>query len=67
MTVIQIQPIQPEVLYRLDDAMKISGLGKSSFRTARKQGLPVKYQSGKGFILGKHLIDHILEHGKDSK
>lgn len=59
--------IQPEVLYSLPDLERRMGWRKAALRTAREAGLPVRYVSGRGYVLGRDLIAHVLEHGKDSK
>ena len=62
-----IAAVVPNALYPLDAAQRLTGLGSTSFRAMRREGLPVKYRGGRGFVLGKHLIDHILDTGKDTK
>ena len=56
--------IEPQVLYSLNEAMVRTGLGKSAFRQARRSGLPVRYVSKKGYVLGKDLIDWVVTNSK---
>ena len=65
--VIDITGVRPDELYLLEDVQKLTKLGSTSFRAMRREGLPVKYKGGRGFVYGKHLIDHILDTGKDTK
>lgn len=56
--------IQPDALYTLAAVQDIAGLGPAAIREARKAGLPIHLQGRKGFILGKNLIDHIVQRGR---
>ena len=56
--------IEPQVLYSLNEAMVRTGLGKSAFRQARRSGLPVRYVSKRGYVLGKDLIDWVVTNSK---
>jgi hypothetical protein len=60
-------PIEPEVLYPLEDLKARSGLGSTAMRTLRGQGLPVRYAAGHCYILGRDFIDHIMQEGKPEK
>jgi len=69
-TVIQgpaVGPIEPHILYPLPDLQARSGLGPAALRTARRQGLQVKYVCGRGYIFGRHFIQWVEQNGKDSK
>jgi len=60
-------PIEPNILYPLDSLMALSGLGKTAFRSMRREGLKVKYAAGRAYVKGEWFIDHVEAHGKDSK
>ena len=60
-------PIEPNTLYPLEDLKARSGLGAAALRTARQQGLKVKYAGGRGYVLGRSFIDWVEQRGKDSK
>jgi hypothetical protein len=36
-------------------------------RSARRNGLAVKYAGGRGYVMGSEVIRHIIETGKDTK
>ena len=59
--------IEPETLYELNEAMARTGWGKTSFRSARRQGLPVKYLGRKAYVLGSDLIDFIQNNGRNER
>lgn len=59
--------IEPQILYSIPDIERRLGWKKAAMRTAREQGLPVRYLAGRGYVLGADLIAHVLQHGKDSK
>jgi hypothetical protein len=70
MTLVQrptIGPIEPQVFYPLVDLQSRSGLGVAALRTMRREGLPVRYAGGRGFILGRDFIEHVMQHGKSEK
>lgn len=52
--------INPQILYRLDRAMEISGLGAFAMKTARKHGLEVVYVNRKAYVMGSELIDYLV-------
>ena len=56
--------IEPQALYSLNEAMARTGLGRSAFRQARRAGMPVRYVSRRGYVLGKDLIDWIVANSK---
>lgn len=60
-------PIEPQVLYPLAELQARSGLGAAAMRTARRQGLAVRYFGGRAFLFGQHFIEHVLKHGKLEK
>jgi hypothetical protein len=42
-------------------------MGSAALRTARRQGLTVKYAGGRGYVLGRDFIGYIETHGKSEK
>ena len=58
------QVLEPSHLYRLPEAMARTGLSKSAFRQARRNGLPVLYFSTRAFVHGQDLIDFIRSRSK---
>jgi len=60
----QLGEIQPETLYPLSVFKAVSGLKSTALRTARQNGLPVRYLGGRAFILGGDFIQHVSECGK---
>jgi len=60
-------PIEPHILYPLPDLMARAGLGNAAMRTARSQGLAVKYAGGRGYVLGRDFIAWVAANGKDRK
>jgi len=60
-------PIEPHILYPLEDLKARSGMGSAAMRTARRQGLTVKYAGGRGYILGRHFIEYVEANGKSEK
>lgn len=53
------QAIEPNVLYRLEELKKRSGLGDWAMRTARKNGLKVIRKAGKAFVFGGDFIEYM--------
>jgi hypothetical protein len=62
-----IGPIEPHVLYPIDDLKARSGLGIAAIRTMRRSGLQVRYAGGRAYVLGKDFIDYVIKHGKSEK
>lgn len=56
--------INPETLYVVADLAEQLGIGKVALRKARKSGLPVRYWGNRSFVLGRDLIQHIVEFGR---
>jgi len=59
--------IVPSHLYNFKAIERLMGIGRAGISEARKQGLEVRYFGRHGFVLGKHLIDHILKHGRANR
>ena len=59
--------IEPDKLYTFRAIQRLTGVGRSGLREARKAGLEVRYFGRQGYVLGRWIIDHILEHGKTKR
>lgn len=59
--------IDPKKFYRFPEFSETSGVGKAGLRTARREGLKVKYIGRHGWILGQWWIDYVESNGKDSR
>lgn len=59
--------IEPGHLYGLDEAKRRMRWSATAFRTARRNGLRVRYAGGRGYVRGSDLIEYIDAHGKDHK
>jgi hypothetical protein len=59
--------IQPETLYSLATAKRITGWGAASFRSARKAGLPIIYCGRQAFVKGAAIIAYIESNGTSEK
>lgn len=57
--------IRPDELYTLPEIVRRTGLGTWALRQARRNGLKVKYSGGRGFVLGRDLIEHISVTGDE--
>lgn len=55
--------IDPDTLYRLETIKTAAGVGDWGLRQMRKAGLPVRYLGGRGFVLGKDFIAHVVSAG----
>jgi hypothetical protein len=62
-----LAPIDPDVLYPLQDLAARSGLGKAALRTLRQNGLQVLYVGGRGFIFGRDFLEHVKQTGSRVK
>lgn len=60
-------PIESGTVYPLPDFKARSGLGTAALRTARRDGLVVKYIGGRAYIRGEDFLSFIAVHGKDEK
>lgn len=58
--------IEPGALYSFA-SLRALGIGSAALREMRKQGMPCRYHGRGGWVLGEHLINHILEHGSATK
>lgn len=59
--------IQPEILYPLPDAQRVSRMGKQGFKLMRSEGLQVHYKGRRAYVLGADLISHIVETSKAAR
>ena len=55
------QVLEPSHLYSLPEAMARTGLSKSAFRQARRNGLPVLYFSTRAFVHGQRCLLFIYQ------
>ena len=62
-----LAPIDPRLLYPLPYFKNVTGMSDSAMRSARHNGLKIKYAGQRGFVLGKDWIDYVTEHGRDEK
>ena len=60
-------PIENGTVYPLDDFKARTGLGSAALRTARRDGLVVKYIGGRAFIRGEDFISFVAANGKSEK
>lgn len=60
-------PIEPQVLYPLEDFEARSGMGKTALRQARRTGLKVRYVGNRGFIFGRDFLNWVDETARESK
>ena len=51
--------IEATKLYPLPVFKKITGLGLWAMRTARRNGLRVRYVGGKAFVMGSDFLDYL--------
>jgi len=57
-------PIDPNLLYPLETFKATLGIKAATLRTARRNGLIVRYVGRVGFILGKDFIDYVRTYGR---
>jgi hypothetical protein len=61
------EPIDPDRIYSKEQFEAATGIGPAGQRKLRREGMPVRYLSGRLFIAGRDFIRHALEHGKTEK
>lgn len=54
-------PIEPDVLYPWDVFRRLTGLGETSLRRARRAGMKEYRWGGRKFILGSDFLEFIRE------
>ncbi|MBC7854689.1 MAG: hypothetical protein IAF94_14750 [Pirellulaceae bacterium] len=60
-------PIEPGIVYPLEEFQARSGLGRTAMRSARKSGLKVRYTGGRGFVKGEWFCEWLEANGKETK
>jgi hypothetical protein len=48
--------IAADCVYQLDDAQARLGLGKQAWRTARREGLPIRRVGRRRYVIGRDVI-----------
>ena len=56
--------IRTDECYTLPEVKRRLGLGTTAMRTARRNGLIVRYIGRKGFVTGKDLLEYFEIHAK---
>lgn len=51
--------ITSDSIYRLDEAQARLGLGKQAWRTARREGLPIRCVGRRRYVVGRDVINWI--------
>lgn len=64
MAVAELAPIRADESYPLDTFSRMTGIGKHGLRTARKNGLQVRYIGRRGFVLGSDWLTYLRDHGQ---
>lgn len=64
---VQLSSIDPEKLYAISEISALTGLKKAALRTARRNGLRIRYFSRFAYVQGKDLIDYVIENSRDEK
>ena len=54
-------------LLTLDEVQRRLGIGSAAMRSARRDGLPVRYVGRRGFVSGDDLIQWVKSHGRNKK
>jgi hypothetical protein len=58
--------LDPDLLYPLDEFIALTRLKRTALRTARQNGLNIRYVGGRGFVLGRDFQDYVAKRGKAS-
>jgi hypothetical protein len=59
--------ILPDVLYTLDAIKARLGVRDHAMRMMRRRGLKVRYLVGRGYVMGRDVIEHVEAMGKPEK
>jgi hypothetical protein len=59
--------VRPEEMLSLDAIKRRLGWGNHALREARHNGLKVRYVGVRGYLLGKDVIEYVVQHGRDFK
>ena len=51
--------IEPHCLYKLTEFKQLTGLGAHAMRTARRNGLRVRYLGGKAFVHSDDFFEYL--------
>jgi hypothetical protein len=54
-------------LYHLEEAKARLRWNETAMRTARRNGLKIRYCGGRGYVFGSDIHSYIAENDKDSK
>lgn len=60
-------PVEPDVLYPLEELKARTGMKATALRTARRSGLRVLYAGGRGYCMGRSFIDWLEANAKNHK
>ena len=60
-------PIEPDVVYPLDDLKGRSGMGNTALRTARRTGLKIMYAGGRAYCKGSAFIEWLEANSRATK
>jgi hypothetical protein len=60
-------PIEPHILYPLEELKARTGMKATALRTARRTGLKILYAGGRGYCMGRSFIDWLEANAKDHK
>ena len=59
--------ISPSDLYHLEEAKARLRWNLTAMRTARRNGLKIRYCGGRGYLLGADILAYIEANGKETK
>lgn len=59
--------ICPDELYHLEEAKERLRWNLTAMRTARRNGLKIRYAGGRGYLLGADILAYIDQNGKSEK
>lgn len=62
-----LDAIKPDWLYPLPVLRRLTGMGDSALRTARRSGLTVHYRAGRAWVLGSDLIAWVTSPEADAE
>lgn len=58
-------PIRRDCLYVLDEFKAVMKWGDRAMRSARRDGLKVRYVGGRAYVLGEDVIEWIRQQNQD--
>ena len=59
--------VEPSTLYPMKEIQSRLTLGATTFRAARRNGLPVRYFGRTAYILGADMIGYIMQNASNSR